>query len=420
MQIPKLWLCQNCETLQPITQLTCEVCGEGIPTEYLLSSFDINNEGEEYPFVDLGLSVMWAKYNLGAMKETEHGDYFTWNDIHDNSLFTVCSTEICKIDIFNYYKNQEVLLSSRFSDIRMPSIQDFKDLIRNCQWEQTAIDGINGYKVIGKNGNHIFLPISGQIENNMDVTSINCYGQYLSGSYKNDNVDHYLLLRFMQNEHYIYTFSNGLTTARTIRPVIDRDCYKHIYISKALESIAKSEFVDLGLSVKWALCNLGAKKPEDFGDYYSWGGLSPQTDSSYMNKSIYVLQQEEVVDNTNCLTPQNDIATQLLGEGCRIPTSQEIDEIRIKCKWEWIRVNNVWGCQCTGPNGNKLFLPAAGSFSHDKLEGVVDFGRYWSSKAFSNDNHAYGLGFRKNDGITYTFGICNRNNYLPIRPVKDC
>ena len=127
------WLCPNCETFNPQNILSCEVCGEDI-LEYLPSSLDINNDSEEYPFVDLGLSVLWAKYNLGAMKESEHGDYLTWNDIHNNPLFSVCSTEICKIDIYNYYKNQEVLFSTRLSDIRMPSLQDFNELIRNCRW----------------------------------------------------------------------------------------------------------------------------------------------------------------------------------------------------------------------------------------------------------------------------------------------
>ena len=128
MPTPKLWLCQNCETLHPFSQLICEVCGEGIPRGYLLSPSDIKNDGEDYPFVDLGLSVLWAKYNLGAMKETEHGDYFTWNDIYDNSNFSVWSSEKCKIDIFNYYKNQEVLLSSFFSDLSLPSSLPFGEL----------------------------------------------------------------------------------------------------------------------------------------------------------------------------------------------------------------------------------------------------------------------------------------------------
>ena len=76
-----------------------------------------------------------------------------------DSLFSVCSTEMCKIDIYNYYKNQEVLLSTRLSDIRMPSLQDFNELIRNCRWEKMVVDGVNGYKIKGRNGNHIFLPL---------------------------------------------------------------------------------------------------------------------------------------------------------------------------------------------------------------------------------------------------------------------
>lgn len=418
MQKQKLWLCQNCETLQPITQHICEVCGEGIPVECLPSTSDINYDSEDYPFVDLGLSVLWAKYNLGAMKESEHGDYFTWNDIHDNSLFSVCSTEMCKIDIYNYYKNQEVLLSSRFSDIRMPSLQDFNELIRNCRWEKTVVDGVNGYKIIGKNGNHIILPISGDKKKNIGVKSINCYGQYLSGSYKNDNVDHYLLLRFRENEYYIYRYNNRLTTARTIRPVIDRDCYKPIYIDKAPESIAKSEFVDLGLSVKWALCNLGAKKPEEFGDYYAWGALTPKTESPYSNISYIQLNNMNITKDNN-LTAENDVVTRSLGNGVRLPTIKEIVEFESKCSFTWTRLNGIWGCNCKGPNGNSIFLPAAGSFTNGKTEGAIEFVRIWSSTIFTDDSDAYGLGIRKSDNYSYVFGGGKRSEMHPIRPVQD-
>ncbi len=411
------WLCPNCETFNPQNMLSCEVCGEDIP-EYLLSSLDINNDSEEYPFVDLGLSVLWAKYNLGAMKESEHGDYLTWNDIHKNPLFSVCSTEMCKIDIYNYYKNQEVLFSTRLSDIRMPSLQDFNELIRNCRWKKMTVDGVNGYKITGKNGNHIFLPISGKKEKNEDVTSINCYGQYLSGSYKNDNRDHYLLLRFRENEFYIYNYNDRLTTARTIRPIIDRDCYRPINIGKAPELIAKPKFVDLGLSVKWALCNLGAKKPEEFGNYYAWGALTPKTESPYSSISYIKLNNMNITKDNN-LTPENDVVTRSLGNGVRLPTRKEIEEFETKCSFTWTQLNGIWGCYCKGPNGNSIFLPAAGSFTNGKTEGAIEFVRIWSSTIFTDDSDAYGLGIRKSDNHSYVFGGGKRSEMHPIRPVQD-
>ena len=404
------WLCPNCETHHPQSMHSCEVCGEDIPMEYLL----INN-GEDYPFVDLGLSVMWAKYNLGAMKESGHGDYFTWNEIHDNSLFSVCSTETCIIDIYNYYKNQKVLLNSRFSDIRMPSLQDFAELIRNCRWEKAIVDGINGYKVIGRNGNHIFLPISGEKENG-GVTSINCYGQYLSSSYKNDNVDHYLLLRFRENEHYIYNYNDSLRTARTIRPVIDRDCYKPIYIGKAPESIAKSGFVDLGLSVKWATCNLGATRPEGYGDYFAWGNNEIKTsfydsDCSTHNMNNSELLNNGIVNIDGYLTPQNDIATISLGKGWRIPTVNEFNELIKKCKWTLIS-NSIYKVE--GPNGNHILLPL-----NDYIKGIErsgDTGCYWTSSIGDNEKESFG--FYMYEGPHCSSGT-DRSDGQAIRPVRD-
>lgn len=412
MFIPKLWLCPNCETLQSCSMHSCEVCGEDIPVDCLSQLC-----ADEYPFVDLGLSVLWAKYNLGAIKETEHGDYFTWNDIHDNSLFSICSTEKCKIDISGYYNKQDVILGSCSPDIRMPSLQDFTELIRSCRWEKSVIDGVNGYNVIGKNGNRIFLPISGTIDNGC-LSSVNQYGQYLSSSYHHNNIAHYLLLRFMQNEHYIFKFEDGLTTGRTIRPVIDRDCYKQNHIEKASVSIRKSEFVDLGLSVKWALCNLGANKPEEFGDYFAWGALTPKTDSPYSGIRYTKLNDKKITKGNN-LTPENDVVARRLGNGYRMPTRKEIEEFETKCSFTWKQLNGIWGCYCKGPNGNSVFLPAAGSFSNGRTEGAIEFVRIWSSTISSDDSYAYGLGIRRSDNHSYVFGGGKRSEMHPIRPVQN-
>lgn len=412
MFIQKLWLCPNCETLQSCSMHSCEVCGEEIPAACLSQLC-----GDEYPFVDLGLSVLWAKYNLGAIKETEHGDYFSWKDIHNNSLFSICSTEKCKIDISGYYNKQDVILGSCSPDIRMPSLQDFTELIRNCQWERSVIDGVNGYKVIGKNGNHIFLPISGSIDKSGN-NSVNHYGQYLSSSYQNDNVDHYLLLRYYENEYKIYEYNDGLTTGRTIRPVIDRVYYKQNTIAKPLEVIRKPEFVDLGLSVKWALFNLGANKPEEFGDYFAWGALTPKTDSPYSDISYTELNSKKIIKDDN-LTLENDVVALRLGNGYRMPTSKEIEEFETKCSFTWKQLNGIWGCYCKGPNGNSIFLPAAGSILNGKTEDAIEFVRIWSSTVYTNNSDAYGFGIRKSDNHSYVFNGGKRNEMHPIRPVQD-
>ena len=172
------------------------------------------------------------------------------------------------------------------------------------------------------------------------------------------------------------------------------------------------------MSVKWALCNLGAKKPEEFGDYYAWGALTPKTDSPYSSISYIKLNNMNITKNNN-LTPEYDVVTRSLGNGVRLPTRKDIEEFETKCSFTWTRLNGIWGCYCKGPNGNSIFLPAAGSFSNGKTEDVIDFVRIWSSTIYCNDSDAYGLGIRKSDNHSFVFGAGKRSEMHPIRPVQD-
>lgn len=122
----------------------------------------IDTETYEYEFVDLGLSVLWSRLNLGALKEIECGDYFSWNDIQDNENFAVRNKDVCEINIVEYYHNQNNNINIDHivgNETRLPTIAEFNELINKCKWEQTCIQGVNGYDVIGPNGNKIFYPL---------------------------------------------------------------------------------------------------------------------------------------------------------------------------------------------------------------------------------------------------------------------
>lgn len=134
---------------------------------------------------------------------------------------------------------------------------------------------------------------------------------------------------------------------------------------KTKELIFQEGAVDLGLSVKWASCNLGATRPEEYGDYYAWGETTPK---SYFRDSTSVFYQKSVTDmwymgvinEDNYLNPAYDAATQKLGAPWRMPTSAEINELFAKCRWVKYYVNNVNGYLAFGTNGNYIFLPASG------------------------------------------------------------
>ncbi|MBR3950407.1 MAG: hypothetical protein IKJ79_00615 [Bacteroidaceae bacterium] len=112
------------------------------------------------------------------------------------------------------------------------------------------------------------------------------------------------------------------------------------------------EYVDLGLSVKWASCNVGATTPEGYGDYFEWGEIIPMEECAWDD----CITLGDISGN-----PQYDAARAIWGGRWRIPTRTECEELLNNCTWTWSVQNGVNGYKITGPNGNSIFLPAAGS-----------------------------------------------------------
>lgn len=196
-------------------------------------------------------------------------------------------------------------------------------------------------------------------------------------------------------------------------------------------SAAAKTAVDLGLSVKWASCNVGAGFPEEYGDYFAWGETKPKskydwltykycngTDRSmtkYCSSTTY-----GKVDNKNILDMEDDAAHVNWGSTWRMPTTEEFDELmdQSKCTWTWMSQNNVNGYKVTSKsNGNSIFLPAAGEYddTDDYDPGIGEKGKYWScTRSKSHQDGAYVIFFEKYD--VHEDGDY-RNCGLPVRAV---
>lgn len=179
--------------------------------------------------------------------------------------------------------------------------------------------------------------------------------------------------------------------------------------------------VDLGLSVKWAGCNVGADSPEEYGDYFAWGETTTRSSYSYDNSvtygfSISALESRGIIGADGNLTSEYDAATANWGSDWRMPTEAEQDELRTKCEWEWTSVNGVNGRLVTGPNGNSIFLPAAGFRFSTSLSDAGSNGYYWSATPSSDRYFAYALGFGS-DGYGWTYG--SRDFGQAVRPVSE-
>ena len=130
-------------------------------------------------------------------------------------------------------------------------------------------------------------------------------------------------------------------------------------------------YVDLGLSVKWATCNLGANSPEEYGDYYAWGETETKEKydwSTYVwykgnirTLTKYKISDTGKIDNKMTLDLEDDIAHIKLGGAWRMPTYGEVKELLNNCTLQVEQYNGVTGQKFTSKiNGNSIFLPSAG------------------------------------------------------------
>ena len=185
-------------------------------------------------------------------------------------------------------------------------------------------------------------------------------------------------------------------------------------------------WVDLGLpsGTKWATCNVGADSPEEYGDYYAWGETTTKSTYEESNCPTYGLSISQLlsqgyIDGEWNLTPQYDAAKANWGGAWRMPTKTELEELINNCTWTWITQNGVKGYSVQGPSGASIFLPAAGRRFGSSLYLDGDYGYYWSSTPFGNDDDygVYRLDF--NYGREGVGWYSYRYFGLTVRPILE-
>lgn len=137
------------------------------------------------------------------------------------------------------------------------------------------------------------------------------------------------------------------------------------------------QWVDLGLSVKWATCNINAWDFSDYGDYFAFGEITNDhrivirrtyegflglrtIETQYLNFGYSVYKKPPI--NNIAGNIYYDIARNLWGGNWRMPTDKEFEELLAKCICRGRYVNNSWGLEAIGPNGNSIYFPAAGHY----------------------------------------------------------
>ena len=367
---------------------------------------------------------------------------------------------------------------------RIPTDEEWTELRKMCTWSSATQNGVDGYLVTGPNGNSVFLPnvfcywSSSLSTDNPSCAwslilgpevhryaSVRCDGQYIRPVYGN----RYISVKSISLDKTSVYLDVGETVSLSATILPDDASDKSVTWSSSDESVARvsssgvvtgyslgyaiitatsdggatascgvtvkessstPDAVDLGLSVKWASFNLGASRPEEYGDYYAWGEVEPYYMPGYAlsdepvwksgkedgynwssykwcNEVFYALTkycssygENGFTDGKTVLEKEDDAAFVRLGGKWRMPTDEEWMELFDNCIWTRATQNGVAGRLATSSNGNSIFFPAAGYRFITDLIGVNYDGCFWSSSLDGfNSLHAY----------CYSLGNCARN-----------
>ena len=152
----------------------------------------------------------------------------------------------------------------------------------------------------------------------------------------------------------------SLEAAQTYR--LKFDVPEEIVKSETRGKLNGHEWVDLGLpsGTKWATCNVGTNKPSGVGNYYSWGEIKTKKEYHHDN---YKYDGEWIEDISGY--EKMDAARAKWGEGWCIPNRSEAYELIRHCTYEWKYLDGKYGCELTGPNGQKIFFPTTGNVQYN-------------------------------------------------------
>ena len=405
--------------------------------------------------VDLGCSVLWGTFNLGAKDETGRGGYFGWGDPTGENISQYQAYGDRYVtppaDLTKEHQELDIVHVTLEDNWHTPTAAQMLELLTKCTWEHVSnyqgVAGLDGYIVRGKEqyaNNHIFIPHSGYRSgvdgNGNAVYSTNtneCY--YWSSQLSASPWGYGIFVKLQPGTtgsakeqtflgmHLRPVYGDGTSTPEEPEePVVEEDhsmdVAKTVKDIKGNEMIVPADGVDMGLSVKWATWNVGATqtgidgkgKAGQYGNYYSWGSTEPQ--SSYLS-SDYQYYSQPITERT--LSAEHDAAQTKWGDGWRMPTEDECEELVLNCNVSWTSVDGVSGYRYTSKiNGKSIFMPAAGVWT-SYVQNPGEYGYYWTStKHPSNPEQATCMVFNNTGQYNDSSQQYERFGGLQIRPVK--
>jgi len=420
----------------------------------------------EPEIVDLGLSVKWASFNVGATSSTERGLYIGWGDptgLHTSHSYDDYGYSTTSMNI-GFNPDYDTPYATWQKKWRMPTRSEFEELYEKTTVTYETVGSVGCYKFTGKNGNSIYLPVTGLYtaysSSSTDYRQTQ-YGWYWTAECSASK-EPYLVSLYSTSSPDIQT--SVMWYRMPIRAVYEEATGYHEgggsgeggeggsgeggseepYVEPTPETPVAGTAVDLGLSVKWADRNIGGTSQDLVGDYLTWGATEMQdqyTVASYIygNSSdiggmkylgTYTDPKDQARNSYSIAGTQYDAAHVRWGGTWRMPTRAEINELRESCTWTWSsRADDkhgvVWGYEVSR-NGKSIFLPAGGRMTqtdeYPQVFKLDEVGYYWSDYVYYGvatehyNQNAYILQFKETENkVTYM----ERNIGLSIRPVQS-
>lgn len=211
-----------------------------------------------------------------------------------------------------------------------------------------------------------------------------------------------LPLATMAQEKQMVVYRDGRTPLRIDVALVDSITFE--------DAVEEHEYVDLGLSVLWATCNIGAATPEEYGNYFAWGETA--TKDSYTEENYVYAENGAYKDLPKDIAgTEYDAATAIWKGEWRMPNINEVEELAKNCTWTWTAQKEVNGYRIVGPSGKEIFLPAAGQWRNAPIN-VGSTGYYWTSSLSDEYSSAtYNLNFTGFSGrwsANRAYGFCIR------------
>ena len=218
-----------------IGSFTSNITGLADGTTYYVRAYATNSKGtaygEEksfttllsingYDWVDLGLpsGLKWATCNVGATTPEGYGNYYAWGETTTKASYDQSNSVTYNQEISDFSGNAtyDAARANWGSTWRMPTKAEIEELINNCTWTWTTQNGVNGYRVIGSNGNRIFLPAAG-CYSAASPSDVGGYGNYWSSTPYESNTGIAYGLRFYSSSFDVDW--DRRSRGRTVRPV---------------------------------------------------------------------------------------------------------------------------------------------------------------------------------------------------------